>query len=213
MDGFLTVLPLAFVMIAGPQIISAILMATSAGWRRNSAAYVAGAALSISTIVAAAYLIAKGAKGSSSDSSEGSSSDAINAVVLVLLLFAAFRVYRGRKESKPPKWMGKLQEATPRFTFRLGVLLLGVFPTDILTSASVGGKLAADAKPLWHAIGFVALTLLLLGLPALLLLAFGRRAEAFLPKARDWMNANSWVISEIVIALFVALTINSLASS
>jgi hypothetical protein len=38
---------MAFVMIAGPQILSAIFLATSESWRRNSAAYVAGAALSI----------------------------------------------------------------------------------------------------------------------------------------------------------------------
>ena len=39
------ILPMAFVMIAGPQILSAIFLATSEHWRRNSAAYVAGAAL------------------------------------------------------------------------------------------------------------------------------------------------------------------------
>jgi ABC-type tungstate transport system substrate-binding protein len=43
-------LSLAFVMIAGPQILSAIFLATSENWRRNSAAFVAGAALSITTI-------------------------------------------------------------------------------------------------------------------------------------------------------------------
>lgn len=35
-------LPMAFVMIAGPQILSAIFLATSENWRRNSAAYLAG---------------------------------------------------------------------------------------------------------------------------------------------------------------------------
>jgi small neutral amino acid transporter SnatA (MarC family) len=41
------IIPMAFVMIAGPQILSAIFLATSENWRRNSAAYIAGAALSI----------------------------------------------------------------------------------------------------------------------------------------------------------------------
>jgi small neutral amino acid transporter SnatA (MarC family) len=44
-------LPLAFVMIAGPQILSAIFLATSEDWRRNSAAFVAGAAVSITIVV------------------------------------------------------------------------------------------------------------------------------------------------------------------
>jgi hypothetical protein len=31
-----------------------------------------------------------------------------------------------------------------------------------------------------------------------------------LPKVRDWMNDNSWVVSELVIGLFIALTLNNL---
>jgi len=34
--------------------------------------------------------------------------------------------------------MGRLEAASPRFSFRLGFLLLGVFPTDILTSWAAG---------------------------------------------------------------------------
>jgi hydrogenase/urease accessory protein HupE len=213
MSAFLKLLPLSFVMIAGPQVISSIFLATSANWRRNSAAYVVGAALSISLFIAVGYLIGKGIKSSGDkSSSHDSSSDVINALVLVLLLIAAFHVYRGRKESKPPKWMGKLEHATPRFTFTLGILLLGIFPTDLATSIAVGAKLPADAKPLWYALGFLVLTLLLLALPALVLLIFGKRAEAALPKVRTWMNTQSWVVSEIVLALFVALTISDLLS-
>jgi len=37
------VLPLAFVMIAGPQFISAIFFATSEKWKGDSATFVAGA--------------------------------------------------------------------------------------------------------------------------------------------------------------------------
>lgn len=43
--SFLTVLPLAIVMISGPQILSAIFLATSEEWRRNSLAFVVGAAV------------------------------------------------------------------------------------------------------------------------------------------------------------------------
>jgi hypothetical protein len=63
----------------------------------------------------------------------------------------------------------------------------------------------------WQFLPFLLLTLLFLALPALLLLIFGKRGRAFLPKARDWMNTNSWVISEIVLVFFILITINSLA--
>jgi small neutral amino acid transporter SnatA (MarC family) len=44
-------LPMAFVMIAGPQILTAIFLATSENRGGNSAAFLAGAALSITGIV------------------------------------------------------------------------------------------------------------------------------------------------------------------
>jgi len=203
--NLLTILPLAFVMIAGPQILSAIFLATSENWQRNTAAYLAGAALSITLIVSIAYLASSGAP------REGGSNDTLNVIVLVLLLAAMVYVFLTRKTSEPPKWMGKLQTANPRFSFRLGFLLLGVFPTDILTSVAVGAYLASHGDPWWHLLPFLLLTLLFLALPALLLLIFGKRGRAFLPKARDWMNTNSWVVSEIVLVFFIAITINSLA--
>ena len=55
-------------------------------------------------------------------------------------------------------------------------------------------------------------TLLLVGLPLLDLLVLGKRGEDLLPKVRDWMTNNSWVISEIVLVFFLALTISSLFS-
>ncbi len=191
-------------MVAGPQLLSAIFLATSENWRRNSAAYVFGAFLSISLVVTIAYLVGDVA------TNQGTSNDTLYVVVLVLLLVAMVNVYRTREESEPPKWMGKLERANPRFSFRLGFLLLGFFPTDILTSSAVGSFLAGNGDPLVDALPFVGLTLLFLALPSLVLLAFGDRGKAFLPKARDWMNTNSWVVNEVVILLFIALTLNNL---
>jgi Sap, sulfolipid-1-addressing protein len=200
---FLTILPMAFVMIAGPQILTAIFLATSEHWQRNTAAYLTGAALSITLVVSLAYLLSSGA------TREGPS-DTVYVIVLVLLVAAGVHVFLARKTAEPPKWMGKLQTANPRFSLQLGFLLLGVFPTDILTSVAVGSYLAAHGEPWWHLLPFLGLTLLLLALPVLILLAFGRRGRAFLPKARDWMNTNSWVVSEIVLVFFIIIVIDSL---
>jgi len=196
---------MAFVMIAGPQILSAIFLATSEHWRRNSAAYLAGAALSVTAIVTIAYFVGSGV------SDAGASDDTLDIVVLVLLVAAALHTFLGRKEAEPPKWMGRLQTANPKFSFRLGFLLLGVFPTDILTSWAVGTYLASHGDPWWHYLPFVGLTLLFLALPTILILVFGHRAQAFMPKVRDWMNTNSWIVSEIVIVFFIAIAADSLA--
>ena len=121
-------------MIAGPQILAAIFLATTEKWRANSSAFVAGAAVSITTIATIAYLLGIGAV------EPGTSKTTLDVVILVLLLAAAVHKYVTRKQSTPPKWMGKLEEAQPKGSFRLGFLLLGVFPSDILTSIAVGGR-------------------------------------------------------------------------
>lgn len=203
---FLKVLPMAFVMVAGPQIISAFLFATSPSWKRISAAYVLGAAVSIPLVVGAAYLLTKGA--GEGDESGGSGLSTTDYVVLALLLFAIVRTYLKRDESEPPKWMGKLQSATPKTTFVLGFLLLGFFPSDLVTSVSVGSFLSNHGDPYLNALPFVLFTLLLLATPALLVVAMRDRAQILLPKVRDWMNQNSWIVSEVVLVFFVAIVLS-----
>lgn len=195
-----TVLPLAFVMVAGPQIISAFFFATSAEWKRESIAYVLGAAVSIPLVVTVGYLLANKVVGGESDKGPEWG-------IVVLLLFAMVHKFRTREESEPPKWMGKLQTATTRFTFILGFLLLGFFPSDLVTALSVGGRLGNNGDPLWYAVPYIVLSLLLLGLPALGVVILGERAQRRLPKIRDWMNENSWIVSEVVLALFVVIVL------
>jgi len=200
----LQVLPLSVVMVAGPQILSSVFFATSENWRKNSLAYVAGAAISIPIVVTIAYLVGDGATG------EDDSNDGIYWVILGLLLFAMVNTFLGRNNSEPPKWMGKLQDATPRFAFVLGFLLLGIFPSDLVTSFSVGSFLAAGGESLTHGIPFVVLTLLLLALPFLCVSLMGARAERFLPKVRDWMNSNAWIVNEVVLVFFIVMVAGNL---
>ena len=203
---FLKVLPLAFVMVAGPQIISAFFFATSPLWKRISTAYVLGAALSIPLVVGASYMLAHGAE--EGGESSGSGLSTVDYVVLALLLFAMFRNYQKRNQSEPPKWMGKLQDATPKMAFVLGFLLLGFFPSDLVTSVSIGGYLAGHDDSYLEALPFVLLTLLFLATPALLVAGMGERAQTFLPKVRDWMNQNSWIVSEVVLVFFLVIVLS-----
>jgi hypothetical protein len=86
----------------------------------------------------------------------------------------------------------------------------GVFPTDILTSVTCGLHVACHDDPWWQCLPFVLLTLLFLASPAIGVVLLGKRAESVSPKIRDWMNTQSWVVSEIVLVFFLALTISSL---
>ena len=151
------ILPMTFVMIAGPQILSAIFLATSDGWRRNSVAYITGAALSITAIISASYFFINGRIGRGRverhDRHRGPRPT------------GAWRdstpISSARNRSRPSGWASS-KTRTPKFSFKLGFLLLGVFPTDILTSVAVGQYLANHDSPWWHCGVFVAVTLFLL---------------------------------------------------
>jgi Sap, sulfolipid-1-addressing protein len=203
---FVKILPLAFVMVAGPQIISAFFFATSESWKKVSAAYVLGAAISITAMVSAAYFLASESEGGGDGGDSGLST--FDYVVLALLVFAAIHTFRSRNQTEPPKWMGKLQVASPKMTLVLGFLLLGFFPSDIVTSISVGSFLGSHGDPWWDVLPFVGLTLLFLASPALMVAMLGQRAQSVLPKVRDWMNTNSWIVSEVVIVFFIAIILS-----
>jgi hypothetical protein len=199
------VLPMAFVMVAGPQIISSFFFATSPSWKKISAAYVLGAALSMPLVVAVGYLLTSG----SGEGGEASSSlSTADLVVLALLVLAIVHTYLKRNESEPPKWMGKLQQATPKTSFVLGFLLLGFFPSDLITSFSVGSFLSHHGDPYLNALPFVLLALLFLAAPSLMVIALGERAQTLLPKVRDWMDQNSWIVSEVVLVFFIAIILS-----
>ena len=106
--------------------------------------------------------------------------------------------------------MGKLQTATPGFSFRLGLLLFSLMPTDIIIMLSVGGFLALRDAPLWHALPFIGATVLLAAIPLVILLLMGKRAEVVLPSLRNWMTTNAWIVNEVVIVFFLAISISGL---
>lgn len=206
MADLLKILPLAIVMIAGPQVLSAVLLATSKQAKRDSAGFVVGATLAVTVGVSISYLIASAlhTKVETPATTPGGV-PLIDWLILGLLILLMLRVFLKRKTSTPPKWMGTVQDMSPKAAFRLGALLFIAMPTDIVTMITVGTYLASRGDPLWNAIPFVLLTGLLVAVPLLILVLMGARAETILPKVRDRMNAKSWVVSELVLGLFVLL--------
>ncbi len=202
---------MAFVMIAGPQIVTAILLATGARPRRDSAFFLLGAGAATSIGVTAAYRLTGLLRGRASPlEGDARVQHAIDLGILGLLLFLAWKVWRGRGSTRPPRWMAKLETATPFFALEVGLFLFLALPGDLISMVTVGAHLARHGAAWWHGFVFVALTVALAGLPLLLLLSLGNSAQVLLPKARDWMTKESWIVSEIVIGFFLLLTMKDL---
>jgi Sap, sulfolipid-1-addressing protein len=202
MQGFLTVLPMAVVMSAGPQIVTATFFATSRNGKVNSFAFLGGVAAA-TTIGVTIFFLLGGGFGDNSDSGKTE----LDWVIIALLVLLIVWTFIKRKEREPPKWMGRLQDANARFAVTIGFLLYALMPTDLISMATVGGYLARQEEPWWHSLGFVVLTVLIAGLPLTSLLLMGRRAETILPAVRDWMNENSWIVNEAVLCFFLVMAL------
>jgi Sap, sulfolipid-1-addressing protein len=202
------VLPLAITMMAGPQIMSAIIFVTALKPLRLSGAFLAGAAIGSTVGLAVTFTLASvlGNSVSLGDSSDsGSVGNMIQYLLVALLVFLAIKNYVRRETIEPPRWLGALQNAKPGTAFTTGLLLLSVFPSDFVVLVTVGVNLAQNNASLLAAVPFLALTLLIAALPLLFYLLFRRRAQRLMPKVRAWMNANSWLINIIVYLIFIGL--------
>ena len=204
----LVVLPLAITMNAGPQIMSAIIFVTASKPIKLSAYFVAGVVIAVSVGVTVTYTLATVLGNSLSlgdPSNSGSLGNIIQYVLVGLLIILSLRSYLTRATSEPPRWLGAMQNAGPRRAFTTGLLLLSVFPSDFVVLLTVGLNLAHHNSPLVAALPFVAATILVAALPMLSYLLFRRRAQQAMPKVRDWMNKNSWLVNIIVYVVFILL--------
>jgi hypothetical protein len=204
----LAVIPLAITMNAGPQIMSAIIFVTANKPLKLSAYFITGVVIAVTVGVTITYTLASvlGNSVSLGDSSDsGSLGNIIQYLLVGLLVFLSIKSYVGRETSEPPRWLGALQNANPRTAFTTGLLLLSVFPSDLVILVTVGVNLAQSGSNLLAAVPFVAATILIAALPVLSYLLFRHRAQQVMPKVRDWMNTNSWLVNIIVYVVFIVL--------
>jgi hypothetical protein len=204
----LAVLPLAITMNAGPQIMSALIFVTASKPIKLSAYFLTGVIIAVSVGVTVMFGLASvfGNSISLGDSSDAKSVGNIIQYLLVgLLVVASIRSYMTRATSEPPRWLGAMQNAKPRTAFLAGLLLLSIFPSDFVVLMTVGINLAQSNSSLVAALPFVAATILIAAMPLISYLLFRRRAEVLMPKVRDWMNTNSWLVNIIVYIVFILL--------
>jgi hypothetical protein len=202
----LQILPLAITMMAGPQIMSAIIFVTASKPVRLSAAFLTGVAIS-ATVGVAIFLILANNLSLGNPSDNGSTGNIIQYVLVGLLVAASIKSYVRRETVEPPKWLGTLQNAEPRTALKTGLLLIGLMPSDLMIMLTVATNLAQNNVSLLAALPFLAATVLVAALPILFYLLFQSRAQRAMPKVRDWMNTNIWLVNIIVYVIFIVLIV------
>jgi len=200
----LQILPLAITMMAGPQIMSAIIFVTTSKPVKLSAAFLAAVAIAATVGLAIFFVLANNFSLGDSNNS-GSTGNIIQYVLVGLLVLLSIKNYVRRETIEPPKWLGTLQSAEPGTAFKTGFLLISLMPSDLIIMLTVGTNLAQHNAGLVAGLPFLLATVLVAALPILFYLLFRSRAQTFMPKVRDWMNNNSWLVNIIVCFVFIAL--------
>ena len=204
----LAILPLAITMMAGPQIMSAIIFLTTSSAVRLSVSFIAGVAIAtiVGLVFALALLSVLGDGVSLGDPSNGGSIGKLIQYALVVLLIAlALKNYLRRESVEPPRWLGALQSADRKMALKTGLLVIWLMPGDIIVLLTVAANLQQNEAGILAALPFVAATLLVAALPLLLYLLFGRGAQRLMPRVREWMNTHSWLLNIITCVVFIAL--------
>jgi Sap-like sulfolipid-1-addressing protein len=196
----LQILPLALIMVMGPQILTAIFLVTSHEPVKNSAAMIVGVVVAATLSLAIWFGLYDVLNIKPRSGSGPSTADY---VVAGLLALAGIHTFLGRHEASVPKWMTALQEAEPKRAFTLAFLLILLMPTDIVAVISTVHWLHDNHDNLLHGWPLVAATTLLMALPILAYLLLGRRARAAMPGIRDWLTTNAWVVNLVVIVYFI----------
>jgi Sap, sulfolipid-1-addressing protein len=207
------ILPLAITMMAGPQIMSAVVFVTTKRPVRVSLAFVVAVLIATTVGVVICQLLVSALGIDLGDSDDNSSTGNVIQLVLIgllilLLLAAAVRNYVNRETVEPPKWLGALMEADPKQAFRTGLMVIFFMPSDIVIMLTVATNLEQDDQSVVAALPFIGATVLIAALPLLAYLLFHRRAVKAMPKVRDWMNVKAWLVNIIVCGIFIALLLS-----
>ncbi|MET7763917.1 GAP family protein [Streptomyces sp. NPDC005393] len=207
----LQILPLAITMMAGPQIVAAVVLVTTARPVRVSLAFLLGVAFATTLGVAIARRIfgllgSVVAPGSPSD--RGAFETVLQLVLVGLLVVVAVKNYVKRETVEPPKWLGSLMRAGPYRAFMTGLLIILAMPSDIVVMLTVGASLRQHGAGLVSAVPFIAATVLIAALPLLVYLLFRKRARRAMPRVREWLTTHSWAVNIAACLIFIVLILS-----
>lgn len=193
-------------MMAGPQIISALIFMTSRRAVAVSAAFVVAVALTAAVgVMITTWLAGLLPIGSGADEQDGTLVKVIELLLVALLIGIAVKNWVRRGSAAPPGWLRDLMSASPGRAFLTGALLIGLFPSDVIVLLTVGVHLAGSGESFSAALPFIGATTLIAALPLLSYVVFRRRAERAMPAVRDWMMTHTWLINIGACLLFIAL--------
>ncbi|MCP3855759.1 MAG: GAP family protein [Actinomycetia bacterium] len=194
------------VAISPVPVIAVILMLFSSRAAANSLSFLAGWVLGLSA--AGLMVLALGVEASSGGDANGGGviKIAIGALFVVLGVRQWLGRPRGDEEAEMPGWMATIDDFNAVKSFGLAFLLSAVNPKNLGLTIAAVASIGASGLETGEEIGtltvFVVLASLTVGVPVVVNLILGSKAEHALTEMKDWLVANN---NTVMAVLFVVL--------
>jgi len=206
------------VMLSPLPIVGVILMLLSKKAKVNGPAFLIGWLVGLAIVVGGIVAFVDPDKLNKSDGDPSTLSGVLHLALGVLLLLLAIKQFKGRpakgEDPEMPKWMAKMQDASPIFAFGMGAFLSGLNPKnlifDIAAAASIVAANLSSTEQIVAVVVFMILASLTVGIPVLWFLVAGESAKAKLDTLRGYLVEYNWVI---MCVLFLILGVKIIGES
>ena len=190
------------VMLSPLPIVGVILMLLSNKARVNGPMFLLGWLAGLAIVVGVVVAFVNPDKLNKSGGEPSTLNGILHLALGVLLLLLAVKQLKGRpkkgEDAEMPKWMAKMQDASPVFAFGMGAFLSGLNPKNLIfdiaaAAAIVAGDLSSSQQ-IVAVVVFMILASLTIGIPVLWFLIAGESAKAKLDVLRGYLVQYNWVI-------------------
>jgi threonine/homoserine/homoserine lactone efflux protein len=190
------------VMLSPLPIVGVILMLLSNKAKVNGPMFLLGWLAGLAIVVGGVVAFVNPDKLNKSSGEPSTLNGILHLALGVLLLLLAVKQLKGRpkkgEDPEMPKWMAKMQDASPFFAFGMGAFLSGLNPKNLIfdiaaAAAIVAGDLSSSQQ-IVAVVVFMVLASLTIGIPVLWYLVAGESAKAKLDTLRGYLVQYNWVI-------------------
>lgn len=201
----IAILPLAFTVMLGPQILVGMLIITRKDPIKSSLIY---SLAILSTLILTTYLYYSLVKITGLHLASVGGRPVIKYFLIVLFIFLIIRSILNRnKITEPPKWMKGISSASLSKIFIIGLCLIAFMPTDIAVAFTVGNLLNSESGSFIDAMPFFGAVLLISILPLVIYFSLGSNSSRYLDGVNNWLNTHGYLINVIVLVFFIFLLI------
>lgn len=190
------------VMLSPLPIVGVILMLLSTKAKVNGPMFLLGWLAGLAIVVGGVVAFVNPDRLNESGGEPSTLNGLLHLALGVLLLLLAVKQLKGRpkkgEDPEMPKWMAKMQDASPIFAFGMGAFLSGLNPKNLIfdiaaAAAIVAGDLSSSQQ-IVAVVVFMILASLTIGIPVIWYLVAGESAKAKLDTLRGYLVQYNWVI-------------------